>query len=125
MGNMAFSHTVDQILAETKTVTRLLGWLKLKPGDRFWAVEKTMGLKPGEKVRRLKLCECVSNRRESLMDVTLADVAREGFPDMSQYEFIRMFCQINRPCQDDWLVSRIEFKYVAEAASAAGGEIKP
>ena len=110
---MSFSHTVEQIRSRTKTVTRRLGWLDLKPGERFMAVKKAMGLKPGEKVERLALLECVSNRREPLMDVTRQDVTREGFPYMTRFQFIRFFQSIaNLP--PDGKVSRIEFKYVED-----------
>lgn len=62
---MSFSHTTDQILNRTKTVTRRLGWENLQPGDRFWAVKKAMGLKRGE----FSALEQNMGRRKSL-DVT-------------------------------------------------------
>ncbi len=51
--NMSFSMTTAQFRARTKTVTRRLGWWNLKPGDVIMGVEKAMGLKKGEKVKRL------------------------------------------------------------------------
>jgi hypothetical protein len=54
---MSFAHTTDQIRNRTKTVTRRNGWADLKPGELFWAVEKAMGLKPGEKVKRVHFRE--------------------------------------------------------------------
>ena len=33
MRRMSFALTTDQILSQTKTVTRRFGWEKLKPGD--------------------------------------------------------------------------------------------
>lgn len=91
--NMSFALTTEQVLKRTKTVTRRIGWKHLKPGDLFWAVKKAMGLKPGEKVERLALCRCVKNYSERLSSMWEADVAREGFPGMSQKEFVAMFCK--------------------------------
>lgn len=112
--NMSFSHTVEQIRNRTKTVTRRLGWLKIKPGDRFWAVVKAMGLKKGEKVERLDLCECVSNRRELPSDITDEDVTKEGFPGWTRDQFLKLFYRINQTLRCGQRISRIEFKYVKD-----------
>jgi hypothetical protein len=48
MRNISFSITRFQFCDRTKTVTRRLGWAKLKPGDVLMGVEKAMGLKKGE-----------------------------------------------------------------------------
>lgn len=64
MRNMSFALTTDQFLAGTKTVTRRLGWKFLKPGDRVMACEKCMGLRKGEKIRRLGEIEIVSVKRD-------------------------------------------------------------
>lgn len=40
MRNMSFALTKRQVLERTKTVTRRLGWEKLRPGDLVRAVEK-------------------------------------------------------------------------------------
>jgi hypothetical protein len=53
MRNMSFSLTTPQVYAGTKTVTRRLGWRFAKAGQRVCAVEKGMGLKKGEKVKRI------------------------------------------------------------------------
>jgi len=45
MRNMSFAMTTNQILAQTKTVTRRFGWWNLKTGDVVQPVKKTMGLK--------------------------------------------------------------------------------
>lgn len=82
---MSFAHTVEQIRAGTKTVTRRLGWENLRPGERFWAVERLRGLKKGSHVKRLALLECVSNRREpiaAVLTASVAEISKEGFPAM-------------------------------------------
>lgn len=109
--NMSFALTTRQVRARTKTVTRRTGWADLKPGDRFWAVEKVRGLKKGEKVKRIALLECVSNRPTRLNTIRNPDVAREGFPEMTWREFVAMFCRA-MGVKPDRVVNRIKFKYV-------------
>ena len=64
--HMSFSMTTAQFRARTKTVTRRFGWWFLKPGDLVMGVEKSQGLKKGEKVVRLGLIRIVSVRTEPL-----------------------------------------------------------
>lgn len=118
MKNISFSLTTPQFRAKTKTVTRRLGWLKAKPGDRLMGVEKGMGLKKGEKVVRLGEIEVVSVKREKLGDIrkyphggTSGETAREGFPDMLPGDFCAMFGKHN-DCSEGADVTRIEFKYI-------------
>lgn len=122
MRNMSFALTTDQVLAGTKTVTRRLGWEKLKAGDLVRPVKKCMGLKPGEKIQPLRdPIRIVSARRERL-DLMTSDVAYgiyecilEGFGDHPTLrfpsEFVPFFCGSHRPCAPHWLVTRIEFEY--------------
>lgn len=113
---MSFALTTPQVRARTKTVTRRLGWTTLKPGDLLQPVEKVMGFKPGEKVKRVgKPIRIVSVRREPLGDLEAYgrdELAREGFPKMSPLEFITMFSQANKGCNGGTPVTRIEFEYV-------------
>jgi hypothetical protein len=113
---MSFSMTTEAVRNRTKTVTRRLGWDSIKPGDVLCAVKKGMGLKKGEKVERLALIRVVSTRWEPLYAVLYCDeeeMRREGFPGMSVYEFMDMFCRANR-CNQYRLVNRIEFEYVQD-----------
>jgi len=82
--SLSFFLTTTQMRSRSKTVTRRLR-CKLKPGELFWAVVKKQGLKKGEKVERIVLCRCLKNDPSVLNgpDLTIADVAREGFPEMS------------------------------------------
>lgn len=111
---MAFSLTTDQIRKGTKTVTRRMGWQKLKPGQEFCAIVKGMGLKPGEKVVRLAILRCVSNRCEPLANMlTEKDAAaKEGFPDWSPHQFAAFFCKTHTGCTPHTKIQRIEFEYV-------------
>lgn len=117
MRNMSFAATIEQVKARTKDVTRRTGWLMLKPGDRLNAVEKAMGLKRGEKLKKLGTIEVLSVTRQQL--VFLAEnprygqdeCRREGFPEMTPAEFVAMFCDKIKVKPFDW-VTRIEFRYV-------------
>lgn len=114
---MSFFHTRRQIRDRSKTITRRRGWKNLKPGELFWATEKGQGLKKGEKVRRMKLLRCVSNRAELLGWITPSDVAKEGFPKLTPAEFVAMFCR-HMGGESSQEVNRIEFEYVDAAAEA-------
>ena len=48
-----------------------------------------------------------------LGDITPQDVYREGFPAMTQRQFVEMFKQHNGGLRDQ-VVTRIEFEYVEE-----------
>lgn len=123
MRNMSFALTTSQIVDGTKTVTRRLGWLMLKPGDKIRPVRKCMGLKPGEKLDVLgDPLTIVSIRREPLramtddLDYGFKECALEGFADHPAYqwpsEFVSMFCATHKGCTPDTIVTRIEFKRV-------------
>lgn len=112
--NMSFAMTTEQFRRRTKTVTRRFGWWDLKPGDVVCGVEKAMGLKKGEKVRRLGLIRILSVRTEPLDAITQEDVALEGFPDWRPADFIAMICAHYR-CEPDALINRIEFEYMRDS----------
>lgn len=109
--NMSFSMTIEQFRSRTKDVTRRLGWWSLQPGDIVCGVEKRMGLKRGEKIKRLGLIEIVSTHIEPLNAITVGDVAREGFPDWTTEQFVQMLVDHYRIAADA-SCNRIEFKYL-------------
>lgn len=122
--NISFSLTTHQVRHgfETgeilKDVTRRLGWLKLKAGDRLQACEKCMGLKKGEPLVVLGTIEVVSVRRERLDAITDDDVVREGFFAQDAAWFIAFFCRTHKDpltkkaATGATLVTRIEFRYM-------------
>jgi hypothetical protein len=123
--NMSFMLTTEQILDESKDVTRRLGWANLQPGTRVRACRKCMGLAKGEQVEVLRMIEIVGVRRERL-DAMLIDpdygdreAVREGFPQMTGSEFVAMFCH-EMGCDPETEVSRVEFRYLPELRSAVG-----
>lgn len=122
MRNISFALTTEQVLAGTKTVTRRLGWERLKAGDLLRPVRKGMGLKPGEKVEVLRApIRIVDVRRERLdrmtqdVDYGFEECKQEGFGEHPSYRwpsaFVEFFCASHRPCEPTWLITRIEFEY--------------
>lgn len=114
MRHMSFSLTTEQMLDRIKTVTRRLGWSSLKVGTLLQAVEKSQGLRKGEKVRKLGVIRVVSVRIEPLHAIDDGDVWLEGF-NMPAHEFVEMFCEANG-CGRNRYVTRIEFEHVAQEA---------
>lgn len=118
MRNIAASMTEAQILDRSKDVTRRMGWLKLKAGERLQVCRKCMGRKRGELLVKLAVIEVVSVRRERLDlmhtdgEYGNAEVRREGFPEWTPQAFVRFFCEGHKGCTPASLVTRIEFKYV-------------
>ena len=115
MKNIAFSLTTKQMYDGIKDVTRRLGWRDLQPGVHLMAVEKGMGLKTGEKVKPIGELRVVKVTREPLMDISIAEIVREGFPDMTIRQFIIMFCKSHK-CEPESIVTRIEFERLYPAS---------
>lgn len=109
MKNISFALTTAQFLDGSKTVTRRLGWMKARARDVLCAVEKSQGLKKGEKVKRLGPIRVKDARRERLDAITQADCILEGFPEYDPYQFVYFFCEHNG-CTPETLVTRIEFE---------------
>lgn len=108
---MSVSYTADQVIDRQKTVTRRLGWLFLKPGDRLTLCRKVMGRKAGEPLVRLAEVEVISVSREPLIDITAADVAREGFAGWTSFRFVEFFRE-HMHVQAYTEVTRIEWRYL-------------
>lgn len=113
---MSFALTKEQIKNQTKDVTRRNGWKFLKQGDFVQPVEKTMGLKKGENIKRIGgPIRIVDVKREPLSHIHFEQdgCKREGFPNIKPEDFVNMYCQYNgiMPCEP---ITRIEFKYVEE-----------
>lgn len=112
---MSFQLTTDQIRNRTKTVTRRIGWAKLRPGTLLCGVVKSQGIRKGETVERLAYLVVIDVRRERLNQIRNPDVEREGFRGMWWHQFVSMFCQ-NMKCQPIDQVTRIEFRYLPGGA---------
>ena len=125
--NISFALTTPQFLARTKTVTRRMGWRRLKAGDILCGVKKGMGLKLGEKVERLGMIRVINARREPLNQIC-ADLAygceetiREGFPPPHELSeptnFLLFFCDSHKGCKPQSIITRIEFEFVSPAST--------
>jgi hypothetical protein len=112
MRNMSFMLTTEQIRNRTKCVTRRMGWGFLKPGDLIQAVEKGMGLKKGEKIKKLCVIRITDVTKIELDRITNIGVVMEGFPGKSPQWFVEMFCKSHKGCTPESFVNRIEFEYV-------------
>ena len=116
--NMSFALTKTQYRARTKRVTRRMGWLKLREGDTFFGVEKSQGLKKGERVVIMGENTCISKRREPLRRMIddpgygKQECIKEGFPELSPEEFVRFFCATHHGATPESIISRIEFDYI-------------
>lgn len=108
MRNMSFAMTTQQMRDEQKDVTRRFGWWFLNPGDQVMAVEKSMGLKKGEKAIEIYPIEIISTRGEPLNTITQEDVIREGFPLWTPEQFIQMLVK-HYKADPQAIVNRIEF----------------
>lgn len=122
MKNISFALTTRQILDRTKTVTRRLKWLTLKPGDLLQGCKKCMGRKHGEPLEKLSVIRVLHVRREPLRRLLddpaygAREIKREGLgddPTLSQpRNWVPWFCASHKGCTPDTLVTRIEFEYV-------------
>lgn len=128
MRRISFNMTVDAVLSRSKTITRRLGWLNLKPGERLLAVDRLRS----KDAKVLGVIEMVSVRREKLYDINADDVRREGFDPTANIAkpkrgrdldalrgrlgFINAFCDA-MGCAPDAEVTRIEFRYIDEAVA--------
>src|SRR3712207_2665409 len=117
MRTMSFGPTAEQILKQTKTVTRRIGWRTLKPGDLLQPVVKAQRLKHGEKVERIgppiRVVRVDLEWTSEFLqrDDAASECAREGFPEMSPREFHEMFRDsLPHRYTADILVTRIEFE---------------
>lgn len=136
MRNMSFALTTPQIMEGTKTVTRRVGWLRLKPGDQLRPVRKCMGLRPGEKLDVLRdPLIVVSVRREPLRAMTddveygFRECELEGFGAHPDYRwpsaFVAMFCATHKGCTPETTVTRIEFAYHQDDGRLHGSTSSP
>ena len=112
---MSFRMTIDQIKDRSKTVTRRFGWKDLHVGTRLCAVDRSpRGMRDGEDVERLAVIEVVSVERGYLDDLEMqfpGDAVLEGFPELTDAEFTRHFCQLMK-IHPHTQVTRVEFRYV-------------
>ena len=64
----------------------------------------------GEALQRIAAVEVMSVCREDA--ITAADVAAEGFPQMTLAQFVSLFCRTHSGCGPGTEVTRIEWRYL-------------
>lgn len=111
MSFMSFNATKRQFRERTKNVTRRCHKRPYKKGDVVVGVEKYRGVKVKDRVE-LGSIRIEDVRQEPLDAITKAEVVREGFPDMTVKEFIRMFCKVNSKCTSKKIITRYEYSYL-------------
>ena len=109
---MSVALTEPAVRDQSKTVTRRLGWLFAKPGDRLTLCRKVMGRRRGDPLVRVAEVELVSVTREPLEAVTAEDAVREGFPGWTPDQFVTFFCE-HMKVGPETTVTRLEWRYVA------------
>lgn len=118
---MSFALTGPQVLFQTKTVTRRMGWRRLAPGTLLQPVEQAQGLRKGARVRRIggpirvlrvtrEQLSCMNTRAYGGRELVC-----EGFPGMTGRQFVDLFCEANG-CDRNAEITRIEFEYVEPRA---------
>jgi hypothetical protein len=132
MQNMSFMLTTEQVEQQTKLVTRRMGWLLLRAGDVLQPVERCMGIPKGGSIVRIGGPIMVTSvRREPLLSMSVdraygvEECALEGFPELTPYEFIEMFCKSHRGCTPASEVTRISFKYLPKQLALPFEAVQP
>lgn len=134
MRNISFSATIEKFRTRQKHCTRRLNWLDLKPGDHLMGCEKVQGIKKGGLVR-MGAIEILEVNREPLTDIIqypcrvipekmqkdytlsaylLSETTLEGFPELTPWQFVKMFQDMNG-CELETEITRILFDYVVKA----------
>lgn len=124
MRHISFALTTAQIRDQSKTVTRRMGWMRLKPGELLQPVRKAQGLKKGERVQTIgapiRVISVTPERLDAMRYQPLAvqreELAREGCAhtcDDWQDFMSRYFYP--QGVKVDQVLTRIEFEYTEPA----------
>jgi hypothetical protein len=110
--NMSFAMTTEQIRLRKKTVTRRFGWWFLKAGDIIQPIEKVMGLKKGEKIKKIGgPILVISSHGEPLCSIDESECIKEGFPEYTPDDFVTMLMH-HYKCDSAEEINRIEFEFI-------------
>jgi hypothetical protein len=141
--NISFSATTEQVRQHRKHCTRRVDksfrLSKKEPGTILKGIEKAQGLKKGEHVVKLDQIVILEVNREPLKDIalrpfreiphrirqcyfsptcsgiSLPEKTLEGFPEITAWDFVELFCKINKKCTPDTEITRVLFDYVVKA----------
>ena len=122
---MSVAMTADAVIERRKTVTRRKGWWLdkngrrlLNVGDTLTLCKKVQGRKPGEPIERIAEVKVVDVTRIPLALLSQSECAREGFPDLAPHEFIQRFFIDAQGMTAFDHVTRIEWRYLDDGATA-------
>lgn len=107
---MSVALTTQAVRDRIKTQTRRDGWLRLRAGDQLALCPKYRGVRRADR-ELITIVDVVGVRREPLEAISPADVAAEGFPDLTPAEFVEFFCNTHRGVQPSSEITRIEWTY--------------
>jgi hypothetical protein len=125
---MSFALTTPQILDQSKTVTRRIGWATLTPGTLIQPVRKVMGRKKGEPVeylgppiRVVRVSRQQLNLIEDDPGYGQKEMILEGFPAWEPWRFVDFFLNKTGAKQTvrTLVVTRIQFEYTEGRAGDA------
>jgi hypothetical protein len=109
--------TIESVQDQSKTVSRRLGFQKLKIGDLLQPVRKCMGLKKGEAIERIgcpiKVLEIKREPLHKMLDYPdygLSECIKEGLPRLSPREFVALLCKTYK-IDTMQPVTRIKWEY--------------
>lgn len=118
MRHMSFALTTAQVRAHQKSVTRRFAWWGLLAGVRLLAVEKSQGLKRGERVVVICPIRILSARPERFDELVRPgspyggeEMVLEGFPGLDPMDFIFRYMERYPERDPDAIVNRIQFDY--------------
>lgn len=127
MRNISFHLTQPQIHAQTKTVTRRVGWLWLvehmarpnPPEILLQPIVKGQGIPKGGHVQKIGgPIRILDARREMLDEVIVSpeygtlECEAEGFPHLTPTEFVHFFCKTHPSTVPTSEITRIQFEYL-------------
>ena len=109
---MSFSATIEPMRRKQKTVTRRAErtWRMIGPGSMLLAVEKSMGLKKGEKVSPLGVILVTDVSVLPLGHLDFDEACREGFDGV--WDFEHAWRKLNNGYDPEQMVRRIEFEHL-------------
>ena len=107
---MSVALTTQAVRDRVKTQTRRDGWLWLRAGDQLALCPKYRGVRRADR-ELITVVDVVTVRREPLGAISPADVAAEGFPELTPEEFVEFFCTTHRGVRPSSEITRIDWAY--------------
>lgn len=123
---MSVVYTEQAVAERRKFVTRRLGWVNVRVGERLQLCRKVMGRKRGEPLVRVAVVEVTHVRRESLSKLVedplygSSEMILEGFRGLNPETFVDLYFVRAQRVARDAVVTRIAWRYVEERGATDG-----